>query len=92
MNDDRAGEYDPFEYVPERTSPLTATGLAWLYERLGPANKARLRSRPIERQADFLAHLIERGAIGPHPKLVAAVRDRLKPDSESERDDGEASR
>ena len=42
----QAERYDPFAFVPERISPLTAAGLAWLYERAEPDNKARLRSLP----------------------------------------------
>ena len=51
--------YDPFEFVPERISPVTADGLAWLDEQLHKENKARLRSLPIERQVTVLAGFIE---------------------------------
>ena len=66
----QAERYDPFAFVPERISPLTAAGLAWLYERAEPDNKARLRSLPIERQATVLAGLMEIGAIGVRPSVV----------------------
>jgi len=70
----QAKRYDPFAFVPERISPLTAAGLAWLYERAEPDNKARLRSLPIERQVSVLAGLMEAGAIGVR---TSAVRDFL---------------
>jgi hypothetical protein len=74
MND-RADDYDPFEFVPERIGPITAGGLAWLDEQLHEENKARLRSLPIERQATVLAGLMEIGAIGVRPSVVQDLLD-----------------
>ena len=75
MSDDAgADECDPFDFVPERISPITAGGLAWLDEQLHEENKARLRSLPIERQVSVLAGLMEAGAIGVR---TSAVRDFL---------------
>ena len=65
---------DPFAFVPERISPITADGLAWLDKQLHEQNKARLRALPIERQANILAALLETDAIGVQ---ASAVRDRL---------------
>jgi len=67
-------EYDPFEHVPERISPITASGLAWLDGQLTEENKARLRPLPVERQASVLADLLEAGAVGVRSD---AVRDLL---------------
>jgi hypothetical protein len=74
MND-RADDYDPFEFVPERIGPITAGGLAWLDEQLHEENKARLRSLPIERQATVLAGLMEISAIGVRPSVVQDLLD-----------------
>jgi hypothetical protein len=65
---------DPFAFVPERISSITAAGLAWFDEQLHEENKARLRALPIERQANILAALLETDAIGVPPD---AVRDLL---------------
>ena len=77
-------EYDPFAHVPERISPLTASGLAWLDEQLNQENKQTLRSLPIEQQATVLARLVESGAIGLRPEVVSDVLDSLSDDSERE--------
>ena len=69
-----AETYDPFAFVPDRISLITASGLAWLDAQLHEENKALLCSLPIERQATILAALLETGAIGVHPD---AVRDLL---------------
>ena len=94
---EQSGEaYDPFEHVPERISPLTASGLAWLDEQLIEDNKATLRSLSIEQQASVLARLVESGAIGIRPEIVSDVLDRLGEDTarerEGERADQEGSR
>jgi len=70
MSDDGADGYDPFEFVPDRISPITAAGLAWLDEQLHEENKPRLRSLPVERQASVLADLMETGAIGVRSDAV----------------------
>jgi len=69
-----AETYNPFAFVPDRISPITASGLAWLDAQLHEENQARLRALPIERQASVLAALLETGAIGVRPD---AVRDLL---------------
>jgi len=74
MNDG-ADDYDPFEFVPERISPITAAGLAWLDQQLHEENKARLRSLPVERQASVLAGLMETGAIGVRSDAVNDLLD-----------------
>ena len=74
MNDSGPDGYDPFAFVPERISPITAGGLAWLDAELHEKNQARFRALPIERQANILAALLEAGAIGVRPD---AVRDLL---------------
>lgn len=88
MNDEEQGadgnEYDPFAHVPERISPLTASGLAWLDEQLDRENKQTLRSLPIERQTTVLARLVETGAVGLRPEVVSEVLDTLSDDSERE--------
>ena len=75
-------DYDPFEYVPERISPLTASGLAWLDEQLTADNRTTLHSLPIERQAGVLARLVESGAIRIRPAVVSDVLDSLDDDSD----------
>ena len=88
-----SNEFDPFAAVPERISPLTASGLQWLDQQLTEDNRALFRSLPIERQAAVLARLIEDGAIGPHPQAVRHVLDTLTADSERADDqDQEADR
>ena len=62
--------YDPFEFVPEQISPITATGLARLDEQLSQENTARLRSLPIEHQASVLATLMKSGAVGVRASAV----------------------
>ena len=93
MSDDRVDEYDPFEFVPERISPITASGLAWLDDQLHKENKALLRSLPIERQASVLAKLMEAGAIGVRPEAVQDLLDAgAIRASDEENDREEASR
>jgi len=75
MNGDSPDGYDPFAFVPERISPTTASGLAWLDEQLHEQNKARLRALPIERQATILAALLETDAIGVHSGTVRDLLD-----------------
>ena len=86
-------EYDPFTYVPDRISPITASGFAWLDEQLHEENKSRLRALPTERQASVLAALLKTGAIGVR---FDAVRDLLNAGairaSEDNSDREEASR
>jgi hypothetical protein len=75
MNGDSPDGYDPFAFVPERISPITASGLAWLDEQLHEQNKARLRALPIERQATILAALLEAGTIGVRSDTVRDLLD-----------------
>ena len=70
MNDG-ADEYDPFEFVPDRISPITAHGLAWLDEE----NTTRLRSLPVEHQVTVLAGLMETSAIGVRTSVVQDLLD-----------------
>ena len=72
---DGADDYDPFEFAPDRISPITASGLAWLDEQLHEENKALLRSLPIKRQASVLADLMEAGAIGVRSDAVEDLLD-----------------
>ena len=72
---DGADEYDPFAFVPERISPITAHGLAWLDEQLHEENTARLRSLPTEGQATVLAGRMEIGAIGVRTSVVQDLLD-----------------
>ena len=71
---DGVDEYGPFTFVPDRISPITASGLAWLDEQLAEENRARFRSLPVERQASVLGDLLEAGAVGVRSD---AVRDLL---------------
>ena len=70
MNDG-TDEYDPFEFVPDRISPITAHGLAWLDEE----NTTRLRSLPVEHQVTVLAGLMETSAIGVRTSVVQDLLD-----------------
>ena len=74
MNDG-ADEYDPFEFVPDRISPITAHGLAWLDDQLDEENTARLRSLPVEHQVTVLAGLVETSAIGVRTSVVQDLFD-----------------
>ena len=75
MNGDNPDGYDPFTFVPERISPITASGLAWLDVQLTEENQVRFRALPIERQASVLAALLETGAIGVHSDTVRDLLD-----------------
>ena len=55
-----AGEYDPFEYVPDR---IDASGLVEMHEALNEENTAKLESMPIEDQAMMLWKMVEKGVI-----------------------------
>jgi hypothetical protein len=41
MSDTSAEGYNPFEFVSDRISPITASGLAWLDEQLHEENKTQ---------------------------------------------------
>jgi len=75
MNNGGPNGYDPFAFVPERISSITAGGLTWLDEQLHEENQARLRALPIERQANLLATLLGTGAIGVRPDAVQDLLD-----------------
>ena len=82
--------YDPFEFVPEQISPITATGLAWLDEQLSQENTARLRSLPIEHQASVLVTLMKSGAVGVRASAVGDLLDAgaiRASDEESDREE-----
>jgi len=57
------GEYNPFEYVPDRIDAITADGLVAMHEALNDENTARLESMPIEDQGMMLWKMVEKGTI-----------------------------
>ena len=63
MNDESAGEYDPFEHVPDRIDVISASGLVEMHEALNEENAAVLESLPIEEQAIMLWKMVEKGVI-----------------------------
>ena len=60
---ENAGEYDPFEYVPDRIDAISASGLVEMHEALNEENTAKLESLPIEDQAIMLWKMVENGVI-----------------------------
>ena len=60
---ENAGEYDPFEYVPDRIDAISASGLVEMHEALNEENTAKLESLPIEDQAIMLWQMVENGVI-----------------------------
>jgi len=60
---ENAGEYDPFEYVPDRIDAISASGLVEMHEALNEENTAKLESLPIEDQAIMLWKMVEKGVI-----------------------------
>ena len=60
---ENAGEYDPFEYVPDRIDAISASGLVEMHEALNEENTAKLESLPIEDQAIMLWQMVEKGVI-----------------------------
>ena len=60
---ENAGEYDPFEYVPDRIDAISASGLVEMHEALNEENTAQLESLPIEDQAIMLWKMVENGVI-----------------------------
>ena len=58
-----AGEYDPFEYVPDRIDAISASGLVEMHEALNEQNTVKLESMPIEEQAIMLWKMVEKGVI-----------------------------
>jgi len=58
-----AGEYDPFEYVPDRIDAISASGLVEMHDALNEQNTVKLESMPIEEQAIMLWKMVEKGVI-----------------------------
>ena len=60
---ENAGEYDPFEYVPDRIDAISASGLVEMHDALNEQNTVKLESMPIEDQAIMLWKMVEKGVI-----------------------------
>ena len=63
MNDESAGEDDPFEHVPDQIDVISASGLVEMHDALNEENTAQLESLSIEDQAIMLWKMVEKGVI-----------------------------